>query len=269
MNLSLRMLVGLALAAGASWAQELGQRPWPESDRLEEFLVQGEIVARARLVTGVTESTKVTLQLGDERHEAIFKKIDEPNDSWRHEVAAYELDKLLGLGMVPPTVRRKDKGKLGCLQLWVEGVTLDQLDQPPPDLEGWRRQVSAMWLFDYLTANNDRHANNVLASPDYRLLMIDNSRAFAQFSTPLRTMTQTGGATRALFWISDFDPDLSHYETSYSPELVERLRALNDDELKSALGSFVDRSERSRLLARRDTILQTIASLHPKSAGSR
>ena len=259
MNLSLRMLVGLALAASTSWGQQPGQRPWPESDRFEEFLAQSEIVARASLVTGVTEAARVTLQLGGERHDAILKKIDDPDDSWRHEVAAYELDKLLGLGMVPPTVQRKDKGRLGCLQLWVEGETLDKLAEPPANLEKWRRQVSAMWLFDYLTANNDRHANNVLASPDHRLLMIDNSRAFAQFGTPLRTMTQTGGATRALFWITDFDPDLEHYETSYAPELVERLRALTNDGLKSALGSFVDKSERNRLLARRETILQTVA----------
>ena len=31
-------------------------------------------------------------------------------DSWKSEVAAYELDKLLGLGLVPPTVERKGRG---------------------------------------------------------------------------------------------------------------------------------------------------------------
>ena len=168
------------------------------------------------------------------------------------------------LGPIPEIIADGENGRIV-----EDGVTVDQLAEPPPDLDAWRRQVSAMWLFDYLTANNDRHANNVLASPEYRLVMIDNSRAFAQFATPLRTMTQTGGATRALFWITSFDPDLEHYETSYSPALIERLKSLTNDGLKSALGSFVDKSERRRVLDRRETILRTIADLYPDSGGPR
>ena len=252
------LVVGWTMATASLHGQEPGRRAWPDANRIEEFLARAEIVSRTRMTEGVTNSERVTLALDGETHEAVLKKIDQPDDSWRHEVAAYELDKLLGLGMVPPTVRRKDKGRAGGLQLWVEGKTLDALPEDLPDLAGWRQQVSAMWLFDYLTANNDRHANNVLASPEGRLLMIDNSRSFPLSGSPLRTMDEQGGATRALFWRTEFDPELAVYPTTYSAALVARLRSLTDEILKISLGSYLDKAERRRLLARRDTVLQAI-----------
>ena len=43
-------------------------------------------------------------------------------ESYRSEIAAYELDKLLGLGMIPPTVERHIKAEVGAAMLWVENV---------------------------------------------------------------------------------------------------------------------------------------------------
>lgn len=255
------LVAGLTLTVSPLQGQGQNETGWQEAGHLEEFLQEAKIVGRAEVGTGYTNPVKVTLELDGERHQAIFKKIDMPDDSWRHEVAAYELDKLLGMGMVPPTVKRKDKGRLGCLQLWVEGATMETLVGAPPDLDVWRQQVSAMWLFDYLTANNDRHVNNALASPDYRLLMIDNSRAFGPYGIPLRAMNEGGGATRALFWMIDFDPDLEHFPTSYRPELVERVRSLSDVELKAALGTYIDKPVRRQILERRDSILETIEGM--------
>ena len=42
--------------------------------------------------------------------------------SYKNEIAAYELDKLLKLDMVPPTVERQLQGITGAAQLWVENV---------------------------------------------------------------------------------------------------------------------------------------------------
>jgi hypothetical protein len=251
------LAVGLTLTAAPLPGQGQNETGWPAAGHLEEFLREAKIVGRAQVGTGYTNPVK----LEGERHQAILKKIDMPDDSWRHEVAAYELDKLLGLGMVPPTVKRKDKGRLGCLQLWVEGAPMERLVGAPPDLDVWRQQVSAMWLFDYLTANNDRHVNNALASPEYRLLMIDNSRAFGVSGIPLRAMNEGGGATRALFWRIDFDPDLELYPTSYRSELVDRVRSLSEVELKATLGTYIDKPVRRQILERRDSILETIEEM--------
>jgi hypothetical protein len=258
MHVLLWIALGVVLALSPLSAEVSDSAVWPEAARLERFLETAEIVQRQRIGVGVTESIKVTLTRDGETRRAILKTVDLPDDSWRHEIAAYELDKLLGLALVPPTVRRKDKGRLGCLQLWVEGVTLDELESPLQDLDRWRRQVSAMWLFDYLTANNDRHMHNVLASSDHSLVMIDNSRAFWVYGSPLRGFNESGGATRALFWMTEYDPDVETYPTSYAPELLDRLRSLTDKRLKEALGGYVDRQGRRRLLDRRDAILETL-----------
>lgn len=250
-------MIGFALGAAPTLALSQADSPWSDPQRLERFLEEARIVERKKVETGVTGSVRVTLELDGERQQAIMKKIDEPDDSWRHEVAAYELDRLLGLGLVPPTVKRRDRGRAGCLQLWVNGTTLEARSEPP-DLEMWRQQVSAMWLFDYLTANNDRHLNNALVSPEYRLMLIDNSRAFGTYGTPIREMDEEGGATRAMFWRIDFDPDLERYPTIYGSDLVERLRSLTDERLENAIGSYIGRRECRRLLERRDTVQEKI-----------
>ena len=51
-------------------------------------------------------------------------------EAYKSEIAAYELDRLLGLDMVPPTVERRVGGDLASVQLWVEGCrVLKDVDQ--------------------------------------------------------------------------------------------------------------------------------------------
>ena len=51
-------------------------------------------------------------------------------ESYRAEIAAYELDKLLKMDMVPPSVERQLQGNKGAAQLWVENV-VDAMDPAP------------------------------------------------------------------------------------------------------------------------------------------
>ena len=44
-------------------------------------------------------------------------------ESYKSEIAAYELDKILELGMVPPKVERKFDGDLGVAIMWVAPAT--------------------------------------------------------------------------------------------------------------------------------------------------
>ena len=62
------------------------------------------------------------------------------------EIAAYELDKLLKMDMVPPAVERQLQGNMGAAQLWVEDV-VDATDPTSPDAEQrahWERQIVRM-----------------------------------------------------------------------------------------------------------------------------
>ncbi len=104
-------------------------------------------------------------------------------DSWRFEIAAYELDKLLDLNMVPPTVERTVNGHRGSVQLWIEGAISeakrrkDKIQVPNPI--AWNRQIWKVRVFDDLIFNIDRvNINNLLITPDWKICLIDHSRTF-------------------------------------------------------------------------------------------
>ena len=105
-----------------------------QGDEVEKFLAQAKIIRQQSISVGVTLPRKLSLDLDGKMQSAAFKTIDEGpvptkqldggvelqfQDSWRTEVAAYELDKLISLGMVPATIERTVDGKRGSLQFWV------------------------------------------------------------------------------------------------------------------------------------------------------
>ena len=119
---------------------------------IEEALQTAKIVKSKELGTGVTRPLKFTLDNGRFEFHACYKNVDEHRrgltkmetgvevdfkDSWMFEVAAYELDKLLGLGMVPATVERDFEGKDGSVQLWIENAMTEKVRKEkhlePPD----------------------------------------------------------------------------------------------------------------------------------------
>ena len=234
---------------------------WPDREELEYFLRKAKITERKKLGKGVTNPEKVTLELDGVVRHAIFKKVDKKHDSWRYEVAAYELDKLLGLGMVPPTVKRGIRGRKGCLQLWVTGAVMFEFEGEFPDMDRWREQVSVMWLFDDLIANIDRHLNNAMVSPDHRLMLIDNSKTFRYQKTLLNDLNATGTGTHARFWGVDYDENRERYPTHYPPELIERLRGLTKDELKNAIKKFIWGQNRKLVLERLELIRERLDSM--------
>ena len=234
---------------------------WPDRAELEHFLRKAKITERKKIGKGVTNPEKVTLELDGVVRYGIFKKVDKKHDNWRYEIAAYELDKLLGLGMVPPTVKRSIRGRKGCLQLWVTGTVMFEYEGEFPDMDRWREQVSVMWLFDDLIANIDRHLNNAMVSPDQRLMLIDNSKTFRYQKTLLNDLNANGTGTHARFWGVDYDENRERYPTRYPPELIERLRGLSKDELKGAIKKFVWGQNRKLVLKRLELIRERIDSM--------
>ena len=238
------------LSAGETWSPEL-----------EAFLAKAKVVSREDIGTGITKPEKVTLELRGETHQAVFKTVDQESDSWRYEVAAYRMDRLLDIGMVPPTVARSLKGRKGCLQLWVEGATLADYEGIPPDMDLWHQQISVMWLFDDLIANIDRHLNNAVVSPHSRLQLIDNSKTFRYHDSLLNNLNGNPSGTSAQYWLVDFETTPAPYPTSYPPELLERLRSVSEKELIQAMGSLIPGPQRRRLLLRRELILDRLREL--------
>jgi len=158
-------------------------------------------------------------------------------DSWRTEVAAYELDKLIGLGMVPATVERTVNGTQGSMQYWVDSV-MDEGERlkkkiNPPNRIDWIQQIARIRLWDNLIYNTDRNLGNLLITSDWKIRLIDHSRTirpFDQLKTP---------------------KDL----TTFSRELLAKLEELNEPMLKDHLGKYLSSYQIQGLLKRRDAIL--------------
>jgi hypothetical protein len=245
--------VAFALAGAAVGDEPAPAGPSLEGAEAEEFLRTARVLERNPIGEGVTRPDRLTLT--DERRtlRAIWKTIDvhmpghqrldfgwefDFRDSWRCEVAAYELDKLLGLGLVPPTVERQLFGRTGSLQLWVEGTVTEhdrakrRLD--PPHLPRWNNQLHNVRLLHQLEHNTDfRNIRNILVDPMFRVYAVDNSRAFR--------------IQRELLAPDDL--------ACFSRGVLERLRTLNLPTLEERLGRWVGRRQLEGLLARRDAIL--------------
>ena len=119
----------------------MAQQAALEAVELEEFLRTAEVIAHEDIGIGVTRPMKLELSDGqvtlsaswktvDERHRGIIRLADGSThvnfrDSYLFELAAYELDKLIGTNLVPPTVKRRWRGESGAMQLWIENATTD------------------------------------------------------------------------------------------------------------------------------------------------
>ena len=104
----------------------------------EEFLLAAEVLKTKTLSQGVIRSLRATLSDGQLTHDASVQDIDvykqvftsalgtELNfkDTYKANIAAYRLGKMLGLGgMIPPSVARRVKGTTPRAYLQIERVT--------------------------------------------------------------------------------------------------------------------------------------------------
>lgn len=226
---------------------------------IEAFLATAKIVSHEDIGVGVTRPIKLELSDGDVTRAASWKNVDvtrrgitrladgsiERNfsDNYRCEIAAYELDKLLGTGLVPPTIERRFRGEAGALQLWIEDAMTDfdrrEQNIAPPDTLRWNRQAYNVQLFRFLIHDVDyKNARNNLIDPDWRLWAIDSSRAFSTSEELI-------------------DDSLDHF----SRAVLAKLEALDQEVLESRLGQWVSDARLRALLTRRDLILERARQL--------
>ena len=164
----------------------------------EEFLRTAAIERVTSVPVGVTKPKRAFFVKGGLAESAALKYLPSGIKSgfweaYKSEIAAYKLDRILGLDMVPPTVERRVGADLASLQLWVEGCKhLKDTDQSQVStLPRWMKQVLRQRTFDNLIANVDRNAGNLLVDAEWNLVLIDHSRAFASNTLPfLKQMTR-------------------------------------------------------------------------------
>lgn len=196
---------------------------------------------------GVTKPKRAYLK-GDGLVASVAWKLLPPGrrsgywESYKAEIAAYELDKLLGMGMVPVTVEKDWKGDRAAAVLWLSPIHSWTEMQPKPKPEKWNRQATLMKMFDNLICNKDRNLGNLLVDDEWNLFLIDHSRAFIT------------------------DKDLPVAMKRIDREVWERMLALDEPTLEAAIGKWLDGRSIRALLARRDKMKIAIDTLVKNSS---
>ena len=251
-------LLFLFCTLGVGIAQDLGSKqaaassPALSQAEMEEFLLKAKVVERKELSMGVTNSQQAVLDDGKFRHNAHIQTVDisktsfqtsqgtEANfrDSYKFNMAGYELDKLLGLNMVPPSVERKVAGHSAAVTWWIDDgmVEKDRIKNKiePPDQHRWNQQMFLCRLFDQLIFNTDRNLGNLVITKDWKIWMIDHTRAFRM----LKELPSPQNLAQC------------------DRKLLAKLRELDKATLTQKLGRYLDSMEIQGILGRRDKIVK-------------
>ncbi|MFW6160097.1 MAG: hypothetical protein ACOC57_03040 [Acidobacteriota bacterium] len=234
-----------------------------EREKWEEFLRTADITDSDQPWEereAVTRPWRLNLEKDGVVKQAIWKnpygRMRGFMENWRWEIAAYQLDKHLGLNMVPPTVEKRFKGDRGSCQLMVDyWISLknkyDQnIDIPSYKVFHWNRALYLQRAFDNLISNEDRHQNQFLITEDWRMILIDHSRSF-------RTSKKF---TKNLIYDKNYKEG-PRLMKELPKEFVDRLKNLNYEVIKEITGEYLTDNEIQAVLLRRDLILKEIETI--------
>jgi hypothetical protein len=233
--------------------------PVLNKDQIKQFLSSAKVIKSKPVGKGVTGTLRLTLSDGTITHDASFQAIDEHKplmqlqsgktemnfvDSYKYNIAAYQLAELLGLdNIVPVYVQRKWEGKTGSLSWWLP-VKMDESQRvkqkiPVPDPDSWNRQMYKIRVLDQLVYDADPNLTNVLIGENWEIYRIDFSRAFRQYKE-LQSTADLVQCDRQLF---------------------SKLKALNGDELAERTKGFLSKGEVKAVMERRDKIVEHFQKL--------
>ena len=221
-------------------------------EQMENFLRTAQITSERPAEKGVTHTLRVTMTDGHWIHDAHVQQIDvykpvfrtrdglERNfrDSYKFNIAAYLVDKMMDVGMVPVCVYREVNGKPSSVSWWVDNVMFDEegrraAHQDPPDLNQWAAQLNTVRDFDALILNEDRNQGNLLIDRNWKVWMIDHSRAFRDDAAPR-------------------DPSVLR---RCSQKFLEAMKALNEQQLQATLMPWITQEDVRTMLERRDWLV--------------
>ncbi|HEV3139542.1 MAG TPA: hypothetical protein VGY57_03450 [Vicinamibacterales bacterium] len=238
----------------AAPAAQAPAEPSLTKEQMQKFLSTAKVTGGRQTSKGITSPFKLKLTDGTLTHDAAFQSIEERRmrkdfgdgtselnfvDSYLYDLAAYNIAELVGLDtMMPVTVPRSWNGMRGALSWWVptlmdEKERLAKKIQPPPSA-GWNDQMHRMRVFTALVYDTDRNLTNVLIDPDWKLWMIDFTRAFRLHPTLVN------------------EKDLIKCDRN----LLEKLKALNKDDVARVTKDLLTKSEAAPIMIRRDKIVE-------------
>ena len=244
---------GLAVVWAATYGPlQAAARALTDKEK-EQFLLTAEPLSMKSLKVGTTGTKKAQLSDGRLQHAAHIQTIDvfkhssrtrsgglELNfrDSYKFNVAAYRVDRLINLNMVPVSVERKLGGKYASVTWWVDDVLMMEGERfkkkvEPPNRALWNDQMQNARVFNELVYNTDANLGNVLITKDWQVALVDFSRAF-RIAKDLRTPKNLTRIDRRVY---------------------DGLISLTRQSLNERLSHVLRDSEIEALLARRDKII--------------
>ncbi len=200
-------------------------------------------------VPGRTAAWKIGLDDGEIKRNAMFKTVDDRRpaplpESYKYELAAYAMDKLLDFQKIPPILERKIEDTWGSLQIRIENcMTLDEQrrnDLAPPDSHAFKNALDEINIFENLVYNERKELDDILIHKEsWKIYRVDFSEAF------------------------DTSPDLIPEQkiTRCSKTLYNNLKELSDEMIKARLAIFLNEAEIDALLKRKALIINTLNRL--------
>jgi hypothetical protein len=242
----LALSLTITLTPASVWAQAaaapVSAKVWlDQRTQIEEYLKTAEIVSMEELKVGVTRPKRAMLTPGGLVEAIAFKNVPPGRatgywESYKSEIAAYELDKILGLDMVPPTVEKRVKGDKGAAVMWCTNTKSFKdfggvPTAPPAHFASWNRQLAKAKMFDNLIGNMDPNLGNWLVDPAWNLILIDHTRAFTSDKAMVhKKMDRIDG------------------------ELWDKMKALTVESLTPVLSPWIGKSEIKAVIQRRDAM---------------
>ena len=211
--------------------------PEIDDDALASILTNGTIVD-----SNTDDATwkLVRVEADDKTVSAYFNALPEKK-GFVPELAAYRLDRMLGLDMVPVTVRREIAGQQGTLQ-FIPVATLSERERVA-DEKGARspcslkRQRSAMYVFDTLIHNPARTPLTMLYSPDnWQLMLVNHENSFSTKK--------------------DRPTYLKNIELKIGDQWRTALLEMDDEKLRTSLVDVLDKRRLAALANRRDALIE-------------
>jgi hypothetical protein len=222
-------------------------------EAMERFLLTAKMVSSRDAGDGITNSQLATFTDGTITHDVHIQTIDEfkmvvntPRmsevnfrDTYRYNIAAYRLAMLLGMDNVPMSVERNINRRQASVTWWIDDVLMSERERiktndEGPDASRYAMQVHLRRVFDELIQNRDRNVGNIIWTKDWKMWLIDHTRAFR----------------------------LS--EDLVNPPLLQRcdqalcaaLKTLTVDRVKTAVGRSLMSNEVEALVARAEAIVK-------------
>ena len=238
----------VATTAQATAETAASAKTWIDKrQEMEDYLRTVVVTKLEEIGLGVTRPRRAYLTPGGPFDRMAWKTIV-PGihsgywESYKSEIAAYELDKLLGLEMIPPSVERQVHRESGAAIMWVSPAkSFKDLGGPPTapsdKLTRWNRQLIQAKMFDNLIANIDPNLGNWLVDPAWNLILIDHTRSFTT------------------------KKEMVHEMTRIDHELWQRMKALTVESLTPPLKPWMGNREIRAIIERRDRMQTVIDKL--------